>query len=382
MKWLIAIRRLPRDHPRVVDLVIAGGFLLILIFAVLTDDGYLSGPRWAYLATAGLMTVPLAWRRSAPLASLAVVMTGLAVQELLVDPAPTMDDALVPLLISAFSVAAYGTRTTAGLGLGFSLGAGAIWMGLDDIFFPVVAFGGAWVAGRLVQKLQRQSTMARSYAEALERERAATTRVALAEERTRIARELHDVVSHTLGVMVVQAGGERLHAAPGSGAHTALASIEESGRLAMEQMRRLLSMLREEADPRSLVPQPGLEQLEELAESVRATGLSVSVLVQGDPHPIGPDLDVSTFRIVQEALTNTVRHGGATHAEIHLDWAANSLRIEVSDNGRGPSPTPSSDGHGLLGMRERVNLFGGVLSTGQSNLGGYRLVAQLPTVAP
>lgn len=382
MKWLSAIRGLPRDHPRVVDLVIAGGCLLILILAVLTDDGYLSGPRWAYLTTAGSMTVPLAWRRSAPLASLVVVMTGLAVQEALVRPAPTMDDALIPLLISAFSVAAHGTRTTAGLGLGFSLGAGAIWMGLDDIFFPVVAFGGAWVAGRLVHKLQEQSTMARNYAAALERERAATTRVALAEERTRIARELHDVVSHTLGVMVVQAGGERLHATPGSGAHTALASIEESGRLAMEQMRRLLSMLREEADSRSLVPQPGLKQLDELAQSVRATGLSVSVVVQGDPHPIGPDLDVSAFRIVQEALTNTVRHSGATHAEIHLDWASNSLRIEVSDNGRGPSTAPSPEGHGLLGMRERVNLFGGVLSTGRSNLGGYRLVAQLPTVAP
>jgi len=376
------VRRLPRDHPRVVDVVIAGGCLLILILAVITDDGYLSGPRWAYLAASLTMTVPLAWRRSAPLTSLVMVMTGLAVQELLVNPAPTMDDALIPLLISAFSVAAHGTRTTACLGLGFSFGAGAIWMGLDDIFFPVVAFGGAWVAGRLVHRLQQQSTMARNYAAALERERATTTRVALAEERTRIARELHDVVSHTLGVMVVQAGGERLHAAPGSGAHTALASIEESGRLAMEQMRRLLSMLREEADPRSLVPQPGLEQLDELTESVRATGLTVSVLVQGDPHPIGPDLDVSAFRIVQEALTNTVRHGGATRAEIRLDWASSSLRIEVSDNGRGPTPTPSPEGHGLLGMRERVNLFGGVLSTGRSSLGGYRLVAQLPTVAP
>ena len=382
MKWLTTIRRLPRDHPRVVDLVIAGGCLLILILALLTDDGYLSGPRWAYLISAFVMTVPLAWRRSAPLTSLAIVMTGLSVQELLVDPAPTMDGALIPLLISAFSVAAYGTRTTAGLGLAVSLGAGAIWMGLDDIFFPVVAFGGAWVAGTLVHRLQQQSQMARNYAEALERERAATTRVALAEERTRIARELHDVVSHTLGVMVVQAGGERLHAAPGSGAHTALASIEESGRLAMEQMRRLLSMLREEADPRSLVPQPGLKQLDELTESARATGLTVGVQVLGEPRPIGPDLDVSAFRIVQEALTNTVRHSGATHAEVRLDWASNSLRIEVSDNGRGPSPTPSPEGHGLLGMRERVNLFGGVLSTGRSNLGGYRLVAQLPTLAP
>ncbi|ABL79477.1 histidine kinase, dimerisation and phosphoacceptor region (plasmid) [Nocardioides sp. JS614] len=378
----MTVRRLPRDHPRVVDLVIAGGCLLILTVALLTDDGYLSGPRWAYLTTSCLMTTPLAWRRNAPLTSLTIVMTGLAVQELLVDPAPTMDDALIPLLISAFSVAAYGTRTTAGLGLGISLGAGAIWVGIDDIFFPVVAFSGAWLAGRLVHHLQQQSLMARNYAEALERERAATTRAALAEERTRIARELHDVVSHTLGVMVVQAGGERLHAAPGSGAHTALASIEESGRLAMEQMRRLLSMLREEADTRSLVPQPGLTQLDELTESVRATGLDVSLLVTGDPHPIGPDLDVSAFRIVQEALTNTVRHSGATRAEIHLDWASNSLRIEVSDNGRGPSPTPTPEGHGLLGMRERVNLFGGVLSTGRSNLGGYRLMAQLPTPTP
>ena len=117
MKWLTRIRALPRDHPRVVDLVIAGGCLLVLFLAVLTDDGYLSGPRWAYLTASFLMTVPLAWRRSAPLASLVIVMTGLVVQELLVDPAPTMDDALIPLLISAFSVAAHGTRTTAGLGV-------------------------------------------------------------------------------------------------------------------------------------------------------------------------------------------------------------------------------------------------------------------------
>jgi signal transduction histidine kinase len=377
MTWWGRIRRSVGAHPGIVDSGLAAVLLVLLMVAVLTDDGYLSGPRWAYQVAAVLMPVPLAWRRFLPLASVAVVMAGLAGQALVVSPAPTLDAALVPLLVSVFSVARYTERRRAAAGLVTSLVAGLVWVGADDVFFPVVTFGGAWLAGRLVRVSAQQAGVERERAEALIRERAAAMRANVAEERARIAREVHDVVAHTLGLIVVQAGAERIHAKPGSPEHTTLASIEQSGRSALEQMGRLLGMLR---GNELLAPPPGLDGVDELVAAVRSTRRTVDLVVTGEPRSVAADVAVSAYRIIQEALTNSMRHSGSSRVEVRLSWEPTMLRIEVRDDGTVPSPAP--EGHGLLGIRERVALHGGVLTTGRSDWGGFLLAATLPTVIP
>jgi signal transduction histidine kinase len=371
-------RRWMQTHPVVVDGALATALLALLWTAILTDQGFLSGPRPAYLASAVALTLPLAWRRSRPLLSTVVVMAGLAGEELAVRPSPTLDAALVPLLITMFSVAAHTNGRRAGAGLAVGLLAGLVWVGADDLLLPLVAFGGAWVSGRLVRVGAEQARTARENADALIREGAAELRATIAEERAQIAREVHDVVAHTLGGIVVQAGAERIHAEPGSTTHTAFASIEQSGRAALEQMGRLLGVLRGQPE---LFPQPGLEAVADLVAGVRATaaptGRLVGLVVTGVPRPLAQDVSLSAYRIVQEALTNALRHSASSRVEVRLGWEPSLLRIEVRDDGSGP--TGAADGHGLVGIRERVALHGGALTTGRSDWGGYLLAATLPT---
>jgi signal transduction histidine kinase len=178
-------------------------------------------------------------------------------------------------------------------------------------------------------------------------------------------------------VIVVQAGAERLHLPPDSPAHTTFASIEESGRSALEEMGRLLGMLRTDVEHDALVPQPGLARLDDLLAHIRETGLDVELVVEGTPRLLGAGADVSAYRIIQEALTNTVRHSGSNRSRVRLRWGAAALEIEVADDGVGPPGETAHVGHGLLGIRERVALYGGALVTGRSDLGGYLLVATL-----
>jgi signal transduction histidine kinase len=360
------LRRFVESHPTAVDSVIAIVLAVIVVEDLFSSGGYYTASQWIYVPSALLMTLPLAWRRRTPLVVCIVVMGSLAVESIAVGSAPTPDVAMVAWLIAIYSVAAHCERRRA-----VAIAAGLLWMGVDDFLLPVVVFGGAWIAGRLVR--QRQE-----YAEALERERETNTKIALSEERTRIARELHDVVAHTLGVMIVQAGAERLHETPGTPAYEALSSIESSGRQAMTEMGRLVAMLRTDSESETLGPQPGLAQLDDLLVRFRETGLTVDLSIEGDAHPLAPGLDVSAYRIVQEALTNTLRHARSQRAQVVLRWSSSTLEIEVSDDGVGPAPNVESAGHGLLGIRERVALFGGALVTGRSELGGYLLAATLP----
>lgn len=244
--------------------------------------------------------------------------------------------------------------------------------GADFVFFSVV-FGGFWIAGRVVLAAE---LVERTHELEVEREERA--RLAVAEERSRIARELHDIVAHTLGVIVVQAGAERLHLSEGSPAREAFSSIESSGREALEEMGRLLGMLRADGEEGMLAPQPGLARLDALIGTFEAAGLDTEVVVEGSPRVLGPGADVSAYRIVQEALTNTVRHSGSTRARVRLRWDATALEIEVADDGIGPPVPQSRGGHGLLGIRERVAMYGGALVTGRSDLGGFLLVVRLP----
>ena len=252
------------------------------------------------------------------------------------------------------------------------------WFTGDDPFVAVV-IAGFWLVGRIVHSRNRLAASLDARTRELETEREERAKLAVAQERERIARELHDVVAHTLGVIVVQAGAERLHETPGTPAHDALSSIERSGREALGEMGRLVGMLRTDARSETLGPLPGLDQLDALVAGVRETGLQVDLVVEGRAHELAPGLDVSAYRIVQEALTNTLRHAQSRRARVLLRWEPTALHIEVADDGVGPPPEPARAGHGLVGIRERVALFGGALVTGRSDLGGYLLSATLPT---
>jgi signal transduction histidine kinase len=211
----------------------------------------------------------------------------------------------------------------------------------------------------------------------LDRERAASD--AVAEERARIARELHDVVAHAIGVMVVQAGAARtvIDRDPPA-AKTAMAEVEATGRTGLAEMRRLIGVLTADGAAGELAPQPGLAQLDELVRTVRSAGLPVEVLREGQARPLPAGVDVNAYRVIQEALTNALKHAGTAHASVRLGYRDDALDIEVADDGRGPLSTGDGSGHGLVGMRERVGVFGGTLETGARPGGGFVVHATLP----
>jgi len=238
---------------------------------------------------------------------------------------------------------------------------------------------GTWAVGRALAGRGADASAAERRAVELERRRESDARAAVAEERTRIARELHDVVAHGLSTMVVQAGAERLALGDQRPETRAvLAQIEHSGREAMGEMRRLVGLLRRDEDELALAPQPTLARLDSLVESMSRAGLPVAVRIEGDPVDLPPGLDVSGYRIVQEALTNALRHAGPAHANVVLRYLAHDLEIEVSDDGRGGRPDHAGAGHGLIGMRERVALYGGELSAGPAPGGGFVLSTRIP----
>jgi signal transduction histidine kinase len=205
-------------------------------------------------------------------------------------------------------------------------------------------------------------------------------RRAVSEEQARIARELHDVVAHSVSVIVVQAAAaDDVFDAHPERARAAIRSIETSGREALAELRRLLRGVRPDDDSGPVAPQPRLERVDELAEPVRAGGLEVVVRTEGNPSPLPPGVDLYAYRIVQEALTNTLRHARATRAEVVVRYDADRVEVEVSDDGRAAALTPeAAGGHGLVGMRERAALLGGTLEAGRRPGGGYRVLARLP----
>jgi signal transduction histidine kinase len=374
-----AVVRAIRGHPVAGDAVLAGALAVFVLQDIFTNSHYLTGPKSIYIPAGLVMTIPLAWRRAAPLIVVSLVMTALAVQSLLLDPSdPYPDSEIVPLIVAAYSVAAHSVIRTAAVGGLVSLAAGIVWVGIDDFLLPLVAFGGAWFAGRLVQQRQLYAEAYAERARVLERERDVNARVAAAEERVRLARELHDVVGHSVSVMVVQAGAERLalgEERPST--REALLAIERTGREALAEMSRLLGMLRTSDERLSLAPRPSLADLEGLVATVREAGVRVELRVEGEQLALAPGVDVSAYRIVQEALTNVVKHAGPVNAWVVVRYLDGALELEVSDDG----PAPVNDGapgYGLAGMRERVELHGGALEAGARNGGGFAVKARLP----
>jgi signal transduction histidine kinase len=335
---------------------------------------------WFAIPAVAVIVLPLFARRRFPFAAPAaywVLATALTF----------VDGLLIPFMISLFPV---------GLASAFLLGnlrdGRQAWTGLaivlggittvvynipghatPELLIIPVNFGISWVAGYALRERAEKAEAAEVRAARAERER-----VAVAEERARIARELHDIVAHAVSVMVLQVGAVR-HQLPDALAEDrdALKGVERAGRTALAEMRRLLAAIRPDGDEAELVPQPGLDGLDSLLEEVGRAGLPVELHVDGKPFPLPRGIDLSAYRIVQEGLTNALKHARATNADVTVRYRSDELQLEVRDNGQG-SATSDGLGHGLVGVRERVKIYGGEMTAGAASEGGFVLSTRLP----
>jgi signal transduction histidine kinase len=245
------------------------------------------------------------------------------------------------------------------------------------VFIPIL-FGICWVAGFALRERAEEAEAALVRASEAERDREVAMRIAVSEERARIARELHDIVAHAVSVMVLQIGAVRHKLRDTRGEdREVLMGVEQTGRAALAEMRRLLAVMRRDSDDVELTPQPGLDGLDALVKRIERTGLPVRIRIDGEPFPLPRGIDLSAYRIVQEGLTNTVKHAAASRAEVTVHYARDEIRIDVCDDGQGAG-TNDGLGHGLIGVRERVNLYGGEMSAGTVNGRGFVLSTRLP----
>ncbi len=342
------------------------------------------GPVQVILAI--LSGLPLAFRRRFPLATFWVVLAATLLLHVRVRDTDTALLTFASCLIAAYSAAMYSPYRVAAI---TSLVIGAAFIGVlhdsnvPDItagYVPFLVIIGIGLAANTAHTWKQRLT-------ALQAEQAAATRQAVEHERARIARELHDVVTHNVAVMVVQAGAARkvIDVSPDK-ARQSLLAVEAGGRAAMAELRHVMGLLTMSGDgpePVDLVPQPGLDQLPELAGRVRATGVPVELTVTGKPAPLPTGVDLAAYRVVQEALTNTVKHAPGAHVQINVDYGLESLRVEVADTGAtSASPEVPGNGRGLMGLRERLALYGGTLQSGIRPTGGYRVSATIPVARP
>jgi signal transduction histidine kinase len=378
------MRRLGLD-PRMVDAIVA----VLVCAAAVAEILALPDPRGPVLLNVlgiSAATLPLAVRRRAPLGALLAIVTFGALTNHLLTSFVDGFSPFVAYLAASYGAGAFadGRRALAGLAVGVA-GVSAIAASAPsfaDFFFPMTFMAGAWLAGRTVRNRSRLAAELHEAAVVAEEAHEAEAARAVAEERRRIAREMHDVVAHSMSVMVVQAGGaRRILRQDTARADAAGEQIERTGREALAEMRRMLGFLRAgEDDPTE--PQPGLERLDALVARTRDAGLPVTVRVVGEPRRLSSGLDLTAYRIVQEGLTNAMKHAGGAPTEVDVRWGAQRLELEIRDDRRGrpPTPPPNGDGggHGLVGMQERVRLYGGELRAGRSENGGFAVLARLP----
>jgi signal transduction histidine kinase len=338
------------------------------------------GPHWAEAVSYGVAAVALAVRRLYPLPSTVVVCAALAV-EWAICGAPEGFGVFMLPLIAAYTVANREERRRALWGLVAIVVLGLAWVALDPVHQTAVqrAQGIAWISPWLIAwLLGAYLRTRRMYVQGLVREREEKAATAVAEERNRIARELHDVIGHSVSVMTVQASAvRRLMRADQDKERAALETVEVTGREALAEMRRMVGVLRSPNGGPDLTPPPALEQLDRLVQKFRDAGLEVQVQTEGEPVPLPPGLDLTAYRLVQEGLTNALKHAHAEHVVVRLCCRPDRLALSVRDDGRGPDPG-AIPGNGLLGMRERVQVYGGSLSAGAADGGGFELSAELP----
>jgi signal transduction histidine kinase len=355
----------------------------VLAVIVLTQVQSWTHEDHAHARTAALALLtagPLLFRRRAPFVAPVVTAAG-GVAFSLLDPAAAYDTSTMffVLLLAAWAAGSLLDARQAGIALAAVVVCGwtvalrapdverteAIWITLP--LAGVFALSAA--AARRAEQVRRAEARALRSAE--------EAQAAIAEERSRITRELHDVLAHSVSVMTVQASAVRRLLTPEQEREReALLTVEETGRQALAEMRRLVGIMREENEVAALAPQPGLETLPQLVEQVRQSGLPVELTVEGTPVKLPAGVDLSAYRIVQEALTNTLKHAGPAHAWVAVRYAGEDVEIEVANDGK--SENDGGGGHGLVGMRERVALCGGELESGPRPGGGYKISARLP----
>src|SRR3954452_3143066 len=377
-----------RPSPTAIDAAVA-------VLACLTAElelalsSAIQGSTWVNVIAAAGATLPVALRRRWPLAAAVTVAAVVAGQEAL--GGDLTENSITPLLTLAmvvYGVSAYCHRRRAFVGLAAVLS--LIWLevlladntvGGDFLFTALLVFG-PWLVGRIVATRVELARELSDKADRLEREQEKQAELAVAQERSRIARELHDVVAHNVSVMVVQAAAaRRMIDHDAAKAKDALASVEQTGRSALREMRRVVGMLGQRDEELALAPQPSVEELDWLIERAPEAGLAVDLTIEGDKKRLASGGDVSAFRIVQEALRNTLKHAGPAKAQVTLKYGEHDVEVDVSDNGHGvraPADNGAVTGHGLLGMRERVAMLGGEIEAGYRKDGGFGVHAKLP----
>jgi signal transduction histidine kinase len=340
---------------------------------------------WFGIPAIAIMVLPLFVRRRFPFAVPAAYWL-LAVGISFVDGrlVTFMTSVFVLGMAASFLLGNLRDAPKARMGLAVVLGGAAIVVynkpghSASELVFIPLLFGICWLAGFALRERAEQAEAAEARAAQAERERETAARIAVAEERARIARELHDIVAHAVSVMVLQVGAVR-HNLPESLSEDAdaLRGVEKTGRTALAEMRRLLGAMRRDGDDVELMPQPGLDGLDSLLEEVGRAGLPVRLHVDGEPAPLPRAIDLSAYRIVQEGLTNALKHARASRADVTLRYAPDELQIEVRDDGEARVGS-DGPGYGLVGVRERVKIYGGEMTAGTANGGGFILSASLP----
>lgn len=363
-------------RPPLADALIAAAFAAASIAEAIVSDT--ARPPVVHALIAAPAMAALAWRRRFPI--------GVAVTVILANLAINPQDqfsTLLAIVLVGFTVGAECEPPRARLGLavlalpflGVSVAEG---LEPSDIAAAIVFLGGPWTVGSVFRQRSHRAAEAIERAARLERDRAVETAAAAADERARIARELHDIVSHSISVIAIQTQAVRRRLGPGQEQEANdLAAVETTARQALAEMRRLFGVLRAETDSPALAPQPGLGELERLLDQVRASGLPVELEIEGEPAELPPGVDLAAYRIVQEGLTNTLRHARAAGAAVRLSYGDGEIEVVVQDDGAGPNGSVGG-GHGLVGIRERVTLYGGSVEAGPGEAGGFRLAARLP----
>jgi signal transduction histidine kinase len=388
LRWLTRDRRVgARRAPSVLDWLLACALLVLALVEV--ASGAFPGPV-AVTAVLQLVTIiPVAFRRLAPVAAITVAAL-VTLPYCVVYGAGNSLAGAVAYLMLAYAVGRYADRRVLPVGIAMGLlmivelWIGGRIVGLEDTAYLLIFYGAALGLGVALRAQVRRSTVLAVTADRARAEQEATAQAAVHEERARIARELHDVVAHNVGLIVLQAGGARsVLATDPDRARTALQQVEETGRQTLAEMRHLVGILRvDEAGSRQ--PLPRLERLPSLVDEARAAGLTVDLAVEGTPVELPTGLELAAYRLIQEALTNVRKHAPTSHVQVRLGYEPDRLRIEVTDDGVPPGavaelrPTASGPGHGLIGMRERVLLYDGRLQTGPTPAGGFRIEAILP----
>ena len=375
-------RRPWADHPYVVDALLAVLVLTVMLQPLLREVGCGCEPvpLWGYALVVG-ECLPLVWRRRFPfpVALACGVLTTVHGLSDVPDPAVFFAG-----LVALYSVAAHGSRRlalaaagTAAVAISLSTVVDRAAADLEDFTIPALTFATAWLLGDGARSRRLAAARAEDRAASVERTRAAEARQAVVEERNRIAREMHDVLAHSVSMMVVQAeAGPVVVQRDPARAIQAFDAISATGKSALTELRRLLGVLRDDtATP--LAPQSGLAQVTELVGSVRAAGVDVDLRVTGELPPTSSAVDLAGYRIVQEALTNVVKHAGPARVEVRIAATADRVLLEVTDDGLGGNPA-SGTGRGLLGMRERAAATGGAVTAGPGPDGGWRVTAELP----